>query len=85
MLLVENESLKNQIVNLQQRIANRRDDKPESASLRYAAIMTRYRDCAFNVEQRRQIEKLQSAELEEEEEVAMLKAMLETQRARHRS
>jgi DNA primase len=85
LLLVENESLKNQIVNLQQRIANRRDDKPESASLRYAAIMTRYRDCAFTVEQRRQIEKLQSAELEEEEEVAMLKAMLETQRARHRS
>ncbi|MEM8669937.1 MAG: DNA primase [Planctomycetota bacterium] len=85
LLLVENESLKNQIVNLQQRIADRIEEKPEPAAQRYAAIMTRYRDRAFAIEQKRQIEKLQSAELAEDEEVEMLKAMIETQRARHSS
>ena len=85
LLLVENEALKNQIVSLQQRIADRIEEKPAPADQRYAAIMTRYRDRAFTIEQQRQIEKLQSAELQEEEEVEMLKAMLESQRARHRS
>jgi DNA primase len=85
LLLVENESLKNQIVTLQQRIADRVDSRPESAAQRYAAIMSRYRDRAFVVQQKRQIEKLQSAELHEEEEVELLKAMIETQRARHRT
>lgn len=85
LLLIENEALKNQVVTLQQRIADRIDEKPAPADQRYAAIMTRYRDRAFAIEQKRQIEKLQSAELQEEEEVEMLKAMLESQRARHRS
>lgn len=83
LLLVENEMLKNQIVTMQQRVADRDGKLPESPEDRYAAIMTRFRDRAFSSEQNKQIEKLASAELAEDEEVALLKSLIEEERNRH--
>jgi DNA primase len=83
LLVVENELLKNQIVTLQERVRGREGKLPASPEDRYAAIMTRYRERAFSAEQTKQIEKLASAELAEDEEVALLKALIEQERTRH--
>ena len=83
LLLVENEQLKNQIVTLQERIARRSNPLPSGPDQRYAAIMTRYRELAFSNEKSKKIEQLASAELPEDEEMAMLRAMIEEERARH--
>ena len=85
LLLVENELLKNQIVSLQERVFERAGKLPESPEDRYAAIMTRYRERAFSVEKTRQIEKLASASLAENEEDALLKAIFDRERTRHGS
>jgi DNA primase len=83
LLLVENEWLKNQIVTLQERLREREGQLPQSPEDRYASIMTRYRERAFSVEQNKQIEKLASAELAEDEEVALLRTLIDQERARH--
>lgn len=83
LLLVENEQLKNQIVTLQERIARRGTPLPLGPDERYAAIMTRYRELAFSSEKSKKIEQLASAELPEDEEMEMLRAMIEEERARH--
>lgn len=85
LLLVENEPLKNQIVTLQERVLQRAGKLPETPEHRYAAIMTRYRERAFSAEKTRQIEKLASASLEENEEDALLKALFDQERTRHGS
>lgn len=82
LLLIENEQLKNQIVTLQERISRRGDRLPQGPDERYAAIMGRYHELAFSAEKSKRIEQLASAELEEDEEVAMLKAMIEEERTR---
>jgi DNA primase len=83
LLLVENELLKNHIVTLQERVRQRAGKLPQSSEDRYAAIMLRYRERAFSVEKTRQIEQLASAALAEDEEVALLKAMIDQERTRH--
>ena len=83
LLLVENELLKNHVVTLQERVRQLEGKLPQRAEDRYAAIVTRYRERAFSAEKSRQIEQLASAELAEDEEVALLKAMIDEQRARH--
>ncbi len=83
LLLVENEQLKNQIVTLQERISRRSGQLPQGPNERYAAIMIRYRELAFSADKTKRIEQLASAELAEDEEVAMLKAMIEEERTRH--
>ena len=84
LLLVENEALKNQIVTLQERVAERAGKLPESAETRYAAIVTRFREREFSDEQDRQIEKLASASMPEDDEDALLKAIVEKARLQHR-
>jgi DNA primase len=81
--LVENASLKNQIVTLQERLREREGQFPQSPEQRYASIMMRYRERAFSVEQSKQIEKLASAELAEDEEVALLRSLINQERQRH--
>ena len=44
LLLVENDALKNQIVTLQERVAERSGKLPESTEDRYTAIVTRFRE-----------------------------------------
>jgi DNA primase len=83
LLLVENELLKNQIVTLQERVIERAGKLPESPEDRYTSIMTRYRERAFSAEKTKQIEKLASASLAEDEEVALLKALIDEERVRH--
>lgn len=84
LLLVENEALKNQIVTLQERVAERAGKLPESADDRYAAIVTRFRERELSDEQDRQIEKLASASMPEDDEDALLKAIVEKARLQQR-
>jgi DNA primase len=83
LLLVENEPLKNQIVTLQERVLDRSGKLPERPEDRYAAIMNRYRERAFAIEKSRQIEKLASASMAEDEEDALLKSLIDEERTRH--
>lgn len=82
LLLVENESLKSQIVSLQDRIEQRVGQLPQSTEDRYAAIMNRYRERAYTDEKTKQIEQLESAEMAEEDEVALLQSLIEEARTR---
>ena len=84
LLLVENDALKNQIVTLQERVAERSGKLPESAEDRYAAILTRFREREMSDEQDRQIEKLASASMPEDDEDALLKAIVEKARLQQR-
>lgn len=83
LLLVENEQLKNQLVTLQERIQNRTAELPQSAEQRYNAVMSRFRELAFSQEQTKKIEQLASELLPEDEEVAILEAMIEEARTKH--
>ncbi len=84
LLLVENDALKNQIVTLQERVAERSGKLPESAEDRYAAILNRFREREMSDEQNRQIEKLASASMPEDDEDALLKAIVEKARLQQR-
>ncbi|MGI9472413.1 MAG: DNA primase [Rubripirellula sp.] len=83
LLLVENESLKSQIVTLQERVRDHAGKLPLKPEDRYAAIMNRYRERAFAAEQSKQIEQLASASMDEEDEVALLQALIDETRNRH--
>jgi DNA primase len=81
--LIENDFLKNQIVNLQERIESRGDRMVDEPHERYMAILTRFREREFELEKSRQIEKLASASLPEDEELAMLEQLFAAERLRH--
>ncbi len=83
LLVIENEQLKNIVVSLQERQQERAGKLPGSADERYAAIMIRFRELGFTVENTKQIELLESATMNEEDEMAVLKAMIDQQRSRH--
>jgi DNA primase len=83
LLLIENEQLKNIVVSLQERQQNRAGKLPENAEQRYTSIMTRFRERAFAAENTRQIEMLESASMTEDDEMAVLKAMIDKQRGHH--
>ena len=83
LLLVENEQLKNQLVTLQERVHKREGELPQTAEQRYNAVMSRLRDLAFSNEQSRKIEQLASELLPEDEEVAILEAMIAQARSKH--
>ncbi|MCG8650951.1 MAG: DNA primase [Pirellulales bacterium] len=84
LLLIENEALKNVLVSLQARVVDRGENFPQSPEERLADVMTRYREREFSAEKSRQIEQLESASLPEEEEDALLKAMFDQEKARHK-
>lgn len=81
--LLENEFLKNQIITLQQRVDTRADRIAESPHERYAAILTRFHEREFEAEKSRQIVQLESATLPEDEELAVLQAIIAAERIRH--
>ena len=74
--------MKNVIVTIQERQQQRAGKLPESAEQRYATIMTRYREREFDAEHNKQIELLESATMDEADEVAVLQAMIDEQRNR---
>lgn len=82
LLLIENEQLKNEIVGLQSRIEQRAGKFPETPQERFAMIMTRFRERAFTHEASRQIEKLASASMNEDEEMELLNRLIEEDRLR---
>nr|WP_261344781.1 DNA primase [Neorhodopirellula pilleata] len=81
--LIENEYLKNQIITLLERIETRGDRLADQPHDRYTAILTRFREREFEIEKTRQIEKLASASLPEDEELAMLEQLFAAERLRH--
>ncbi|WP_044302563.1 DNA primase [Rhodopirellula sallentina] len=81
--LLENEFLKSQIISLQQRVDNRADRIAETPHERYAAILTRFHEREFEAEKSRQINQLESATLPEDEELAVLQAIIDAERIRH--
>lgn len=81
--LLENDFLKLQIVTLQQRIDLRGERMMESPHERYAMILTRFHERAFEAEKSRQIVQLESATLAEDEELAVLRAIIDAERIRH--
>lgn len=83
MTLIENEFLKNQIITLQQRIEVRGDRLSEGPRERYATILTRFHEREFEAEKSRQIVQLESATLPEDEELAVLRAIIDAERIRH--
>ncbi|QDT04542.1 DNA primase [Rubripirellula lacrimiformis] len=83
LLLVENEQIKNQIVTLQERVKQREGRFPETPEQRYTMIMALYRKREVTTEKTRQIQKLASASLGEDEEVALLNRLIEEDRLRH--
>ncbi|MEP0060964.1 DNA primase [Rhodopirellula bahusiensis] len=82
LVLLENDFLKNQIITLQERIEQRAGHVLDEPQLRYTAILTRFREREFDAEKIRQIEKLQSASLPEDEELAMLEQLFAAERIR---
>lgn len=82
LLMVENEQLKNEVITLQQRVLDRTGKLPETPDQRYTMILARYREREFTQETSRQIEKLASASMDEDEEVALLSRLLEEDKAR---
>ncbi len=80
LLLVENEQLKNQIVSLEERVRQREGLLPETPEERYAMIMTRYSERAFTNQQKTQIDRLASALMNEDEEMALLNRLIEEDR-----
>lgn len=83
LLLVENEQLKNQLVTLQERISRRTSELPQTAEQRYTAVISRFQELAFSNEQTKKIEQLASELLPEDEEVAILEAMIAEARTKH--
>ena len=83
LLLVENEQLKNLLVTLHERVQRRGTSLPQTADERYNAVMLRLREFAFSHEQSKKIEQLASELLPEEEEVAILEAMIAEARSKH--
>ncbi len=83
LLAIENESLKSEVVTLQERVTNRDGKLMESPALQYAALVTRFREREWNVEKTRQIAKLESSTMAEDEELVLLQAILEAERTRH--
>ncbi len=83
LLAIENESLKNVVVTLQERVAERDGKMMESPAQQYAALVTRYREREWVVEKTRQIAMLESSTMAEDEELVLLQAILDAERTRH--
>lgn len=83
LILIENDFLKHQIVTMQQRIDHRGERSTETPQERYAAILTRFHEREFEAEKSRQIIQLESATLAEDEELAVLQAIIDAERIRH--
>ena len=85
LLFVENDRLKNEIVTIQDRIAQRRDPLPDTPNQRLHGLVAYYHGQISRSESERVIDELKSAALDEEEELARLHAIVERNRAAHQA
>ena len=83
MLVLENDDLKNQVVTLEERVRRREGHSTQTTVERYAGVVLRYREREFSAEKNRQIAKLASSALAEDEEEALLKELFDAERTRH--
>ncbi len=83
LLVIENESLKNQVVTLEERVRRRAGHMSETPEQRYAAVISRYHEREISAEKVKQIAKLESSLLAEDEQEALLKQLFDTERLRH--
>ncbi|TWU20593.1 DNA primase [Novipirellula galeiformis] len=81
--ILENEMLKEQVSALEQRVRRREGQSTQTTAERYAGVVLRYREREFSAEKTRQIAKLASSGLAEDEEEALLKELFDAERARH--
>ncbi|QDT09806.1 DNA primase [Planctomycetes bacterium K23_9] len=84
LLLIENETLKSQVVTLQDRVQAREGKLSISVEERYAGVIARYAKRATDAEKSSVIAKLQTAALPEDEEAALLQQLFDAEKARHR-
>lgn len=82
LLVVENDQLKSQLVTFAERVRERSGHAMAGVEDRYTAIITRYRLREYSAEKDRQIARLETAGLPEEEELAVLKELFEAERSR---
>lgn len=82
LLAVENESLKNVVVSLQDRVQLREGKTTVTPAERYATILARYHQREWSIEKTRQIARLESTMLAEDEELALLRELFEAERSR---
>tara|TARA_R110002073_G_scaffold56905_12_gene144782 strand:- start:18040 stop:20199 length:2160 start_codon:yes stop_codon:yes gene_type:complete len=83
MSVLANEDLKNQVMTLEERVRRRGDQSTQTTFERYAGVVLRYREREFSAEKNRQIAKLASSALAEDEEEALLKELFDAERTRH--
>jgi DNA primase len=84
LLRLENEYLKNQVVSLDDRVRDRQGKSTQTPEDRYTTVLLRYRQRESDAEKTRQIARLETAALPQEEEDALLKELFATEAARHR-
>ncbi|WP_231742287.1 DNA primase [Stieleria varia] len=82
LLLLENEFLKNEVTTLLFRIEQRGDKISLTAEERYLAVVARYRLRESEAETSRQIAKLATTVMDEDEELALLKQLFDSEKAR---
>lgn len=82
LLVIESDALKSQLVTLEDRVRQRAGRLSDNTESRYTAIMTRYREREFAAEKGRQIARLESAELPQDEELALLEELILAERSR---
>ena len=82
MLLIENESLKNQVVTLNDRVEARDGKITQSTDERYAGVMARYAERETKAETSAVIAKLQSTTVNEDEETELLRQLFEAEKNR---
>ncbi|MEO1614515.1 MAG: DNA primase [Planctomycetota bacterium] len=83
LLLLENDFLKNEIVTLQFRLAERSDKLSLGVEERFEAVLRQYQKRETKAEAQRQIAQLEAAMLDEDEELELLKQLFDGERTRH--
>ncbi len=83
LLLIENEFLKNEIVTMQFRLAQREGKVSQTAEERFQIVLQQYTKRQTMAEKERQIAQLESAALDEDQQLALLKQLFDGERNRH--
>jgi DNA primase len=83
LLMLENDLLKNEVVTMQFRVAEREGKISQSLDERYHALLKRYHERQSVQERDRNIARLESAGLDEDEQLALLKQLFDGERSRH--
>ncbi|MCO8124432.1 DNA primase [Stieleria sp. TO1_6] len=83
LLFLENDFLKNEVVTMQFRMAQRDGLTKQSAEERFQLILGQFHRRENVAEQHRQIAKIESASLEETEQLELLKQLFDSEKNRH--